>query len=391
MMERDLGFDDFEDCEIMQIINETLQLCEIVVKNHINFDSILISIIETNQVRWLLLENYSKNLDMSFLPKVRDLRLTDSKGVVELTWITDETQVYNSRESIINDTAVSPDSIPLNFERLISFSVNDFIFQLCRTPNLPPFSEKEIEEVINLKVILSRLLRFTITLNKMKAQDTRRENELSMLFHDVNNKLLTVSGLLHLIEEGENDKFVINSFKENLLSLQTYCGKFKSVMLFDDHIQMVNEEINIKTIIDEVISIYHFNIQNKKQRIKLELQEDSRVNVDPFGIKSVIDNLISNAIKYTPDGGEITIQASIDGKECKITVIDSGLGLSEKDKELVFEKYSPVHQMAAQTERGLGLGLWSSNKIIKKLGGEINVYSEGRGKGSSFEIVFPLE
>jgi signal transduction histidine kinase len=373
------------------IINEMLQLCKLIIKTYVEFDSIIISIVETNQVNWLLLKNFSNELDMSFLPKTRKLRLTDSLGIVELTWITEKTLIYNSREDIIKATAISDNLIPSGLERVISFSINDFIFQLCRTANLPPFSEVDLRKINQSKQLLSKIVNVAFTSEKMKEQEKRREKALTMLFHDANNKLFCISGLIQIIDEGEFDMKIVNSLKENVSLLTSLNKEFQLTMLSDDSIPSIVKEFEINALIDEVIRLYYPYFQKKKQNLVIEMHDDIRIKSDYLGLKRVIDNLISNSIKYTPDKGEIKIQLSIDEKECKITISDTGLGLSENDQKLVFQKYSPVHQLAVIKERGLGLGLWTSQMIMNKLGGKINVYSEGRSKGSTFKIIIPIK
>jgi len=370
------------------IMEETLQFCVFILKRHLNFDSIVISVIETNRVRWLLIENFSKNLDMSFLPASRSLKLTESPGVVELAWITEKILVYNSREEILERTAAT--NIPSNLERVISFSINDLIFQLCRTADLPPYSENDIFKVKKAKKMLLKMINLSVAMEEMKEQERRRKDASSMLFHDVTNKLSIISGLIYLIEEDGNNDPTFNSLKENVSLLETLFSKFQITMESYEELTVVIEEVEINTLIDEVIKLYNPHIQKKKHKITIKLLDNVKIKTDRLGIKRVIDNLISNGIKYTPDGGEITIQTSIDKNQFKITIIDTGHGISENDLKHVFTKYSPVHQMASQSERGLGLGLWSCQMIMNKLGGEITVNSEGRGKGSSFEVVIPL-
>ena len=99
--------------------------------------------------------------------------------------------------------------------RLVSFSINDFIFSLVRTSSSPPFSEKDIDEIKSLKQILSKMVSIAFTLDQMKTQDLRREQALAMLFHDVNNKLTCISGYLHILDEIEFDMKTFNSMKKN--------------------------------------------------------------------------------------------------------------------------------------------------------------------------------
>ncbi|MBM7786739.1 ATP-binding protein [Tenggerimyces flavus] len=113
------------------------------------------------------------------------------------------------------------------------------------------------------------------------------------------------------------------------------------------------------------------------------------VETDELRFKQVVLNLVSNAVKFTPDGGHVTVQAKVDGSELRISVTDDGPGIPVEDRERIFESF---HQggRGAPKEEGTGLGLTLSRRIVELFGGEMWLDTEV-GRGSTFGFTVPLD
>jgi len=175
-----MEIEEIDKSSIDNAINETIQLCVFMLEKQLKYDSIMISIIQTDRVKRLFLKNNSNRLDLSFIPEQRSLDLNNTKGIVEMSWTTGETFVYNSKKEIYHQTALQASKFPANLERLVSFSIQDFIFTLYRTSNLPLFSAEEINKIEELKLILSKVVQISLSLEKMRIQEKRREKTLSI-------------------------------------------------------------------------------------------------------------------------------------------------------------------------------------------------------------------
>jgi signal transduction histidine kinase len=112
------------------------------------------------------------------------------------------------------------------------------------------------------------------------------------------------------------------------------------------------------------------------------------ISVDPVRLASAVENLISNAIKYTPAGGEIIIRTMVDGSEVLIRVIDNGLGIGVDEQGKIFEPFYRGNQ-GKRFKQGMGLGLSIARDLVEAHGGKISLESEP-GKGSTFTIHLPL-
>jgi len=112
-----------------------------------------------------------------------------------------------------------------------------------------------------------------------------------------------------------------------------------------------------------------------------------KIMVDERRVKQVVFNLLSNAAKFTPDGGAIRIEGKKEGKELIISISDTGIGIAPEEQERVFEEF---HQTSNNKTPGTGLGLTVTKSIVEMHGGRIWVESEGPGKGSRFTFTLPI-
>ncbi|HSS99592.1 MAG TPA: ATP-binding protein, partial [Terriglobales bacterium] len=128
------------------------------------------------------------------------------------------------------------------------------------------------------------------------------------------------------------------------------------------------------------------------RNIMVSLQVDSRIGrllLDERRIAQVLDNLISNAIKYNQDGGAVTITAAHEGDQILISVQDTGLGISEEDQPRIFERFFRSRQGVSLKIEGSGLGLAITESIVQKHGGRI-WFESVLGQGTTFYFTLPL-
>ena len=149
-------------------------------------------------------------------------------------------------------------------------------------------------------------------------------------------------------------------------------------------------EISLEDIIDRSIAATSALFENKPFEIQKEVESGlPSVMADPDRIQQVCINLISNAVKFTEEG-EIKIKAGIDYNSLKVSVIDSGIGLTREDQKKVFNKFQQVGDTLTDKPQGTGLGLPISKQIIEHHGGDI--WAEGEvGQGSTFTFTLPVQ
>ena len=108
---------------------------------------------------------------------------------------------------------------------------------------------------------------------------------------------------------------------------------------------------------------------------------------DPKKLTQILLNLLSNANKYTPEKGKITVTSELIKDLVQVTVIDNGIGISEEDQNLLFTKFFRVENRETQRHPGTGLGLWITKSFVEMHGGTINIQSKiGEGTAISFTL-----
>jgi len=141
----------------------------------------------------------------------------------------------------------------------------------------------------------------------------------------------------------------------------------------------------VHELIGELLDLMRRELHFKRIRVKRESPDTAAtVCSDPDGLRQVLQNLISNAVAATPDGGEIEVGSRVEAGRLRLTVVDSGPGIPEKDVERIFE---PLYTTKPE---GLGLGLTISRTIVERLGGSITARNLP-GRGAAFTVELPLK
>lgn len=151
------------------------------------------------------------------------------------------------------------------------------------------------------------------------------------------------------------------------------------------------QEVGLTAIIQDIINELQPQAQSKEINLILEPSSTPiKVQADPDRTTQILINLIGNAIRYTPDGGRINIAVNQSGRNAKIAVQDSGIGIPAESLPYVFERFYRVDPSRARNSGGSGIGLTISRHLAWAMGGEIVVTSEGTNKGSTFTLTLPL-
>jgi signal transduction histidine kinase len=134
--------------------------------------------------------------------------------------------------------------------------------------------------------------------------------------------------------------------------------------------------------------------EKRGQKIQLDLHNKLETYFEKEKIYEVLNNLISNAIKYTPENGEICIKSEIKDDYYIISINDTGVGFTEAEKKLLFTQFGKIERYGQGLDleiNGSGLGLYISKELIELHGGKIWMESQGRNQGSTFYISIPIK
>ncbi len=154
------------------------------------------------------------------------------------------------------------------------------------------------------------------------------------------------------------------------------------------------ERIQLDVLAKEVFAEYERRAKEKKLNVTFQDASGGRVfpavSVNRAKIAYALEIFIDNAIKYTPAGGEVAISFGHDDRMVKVSVSDTGMGISKDDIGRVFNKFFRTPKAMRIDTEGLGIDLFMAKEVVQKHGGEVSVRSEGEGRGSVFSIALPL-
>lgn len=154
------------------------------------------------------------------------------------------------------------------------------------------------------------------------------------------------------------------------------------------HLNLRVEPVEIRQYLKEIIDLHNQVAARKGTRVLLEAVHKGKVVVDPRRLRQVVDNLISNAVKYSPPGSTVRVSALFSSDGWKVAVKDEGPGIAEEEVKLLFQDFSRLSSRPTGGEKSVGLGLAISRRVIEAHGGEIGVDSRP-GQGSTFWFTIP--
>jgi signal transduction histidine kinase len=150
-------------------------------------------------------------------------------------------------------------------------------------------------------------------------------------------------------------------------------------------------EVDLVAIVEDAVRAIRPSIEARRQKFVQTMPAQSLPMVaDPVRMVQILSNLLDNASKYTPRGGEILLSAEVRDGEVHISVSDNGIGVSPKSLAAVFEPFAQEPHAAGFSGKGLGIGLTVVRELVHLHGGRVVASSDGTGKGSQFTVTLPL-
>jgi signal transduction histidine kinase len=254
-------------------------------------------------------------------------------------------------------------------------------------------NRKLIERVKELKTLYQELQKRVAEL----TQANRAKNEfLSIVSHELRTPLTSLTGFLCVLLEGEAGP--INEQQKKFLTITKQSATRLNILIGDllDISRIESGRMNLDMGMLSMVEVLQRSAQDlrgaaDKKGISLQLDCPAVLPTvwgDPSRLQQVIDNLVSNAIKFTDKDGRVRVAGEDKGDCIKVSVSDSGIGLSKDDQEKVFDMFYQADASMRRSTGGAGLGLAIARGIVVLHGGQIWVESE-LGKGATFCFVLP--
>ncbi|ARU06936.1 hybrid sensor histidine kinase/response regulator [Comamonas serinivorans] len=229
------------------------------------------------------------------------------------------------------------------------------------------------------------------------AQERQHKDEfLAMLAHELRNPLAPLHHMLEVQKRSEGD-WALTRKARDVMERQV----LQLVRLVDDllDVNRINrgklalrmQQLSLHTVVQQAIEVCRPALEQRGHRLHVSLpQAPLTVRGDPARLTQVFGNLLTNAVKYTPTGGdlELRVDASPDG--VAVRVRDNGSGIPADQLDKIFDMFTQVDRTLERAQGGLGIGLMLVKRLVEMHGGTVRVHSEGLGRGSEFIVNLPL-
>lgn len=243
----------------------------------------------------------------------------------------------------------------------------------------------------------SRLLALVTDVSQQVRADKAREEFVSQVTHELRTPLTNIRAYTETLSSGMFDDPQVITECYNVITKETrrlsrLVEDILSVSQLEvGTMQLVIDDVDIRALLNDAVRDVRGIAESKTIDLQVVLPPklpDLKADRDKLAV--VINNLLGNALKYTPAGGHVTLSCKATGAHLQIAVRDDGIGIDPKDHGKIFEKFQRADDAAVLAETGTGIGLTTAREIVLQHGGEIAVVSR-KGEGATFTVSIPLQ
>jgi len=230
-----------------------------------------------------------------------------------------------------------------------------------------------------------------------KKIDQLKSDFVSMVAHEIKSPMNSVLALVKVIQDGlagdltEKQQEMLGRVSEKIKGLADLAAELLDLARIESGLITIEKErLNLEPLLRGQVEFYEAKAAEKKIHLSIDcLPALPPVLANKRSVEEVISNLITNAIRYTPEGGEITLSGDMEQGYVRISVKDTGFGIGKEDLDRIFERFYRVKNDQTRFITGTGLGLAIVKSIVDAHNGMIKVESEV-GKGSTFHVDLPV-
>ena len=230
---------------------------------------------------------------------------------------------------------------------------------------------------------------------KLAAADHRKDEFLATLAHELRNPLAPIRNGVHVLKNGKSsdhpDAALLAIMERQVQHLVRLVDDLLEVArITRGRIALRKESVAVADFLQQALETCQPLIDSKGHRVNVKLNEALWVFGDPLRLSQIAANIIHNAAKYTPAGGQIDIEVASDGGEAALRVRDNGMGVSAEMMPRIFDLFVQEESPTRLSDGGLGIGLALARQLAALHDGRIDAASDGPGKGSEFVVRLPL-
>jgi signal transduction histidine kinase len=270
---------------------------------------------------------------------------------------------------------------------IVSLMALAIIYLAYRYSRQTKKSMKQLED-LNAK-IFEQNARLQHTLSALQQSQEDNTKMMRVVVHDLRNPIAAIISLSDLMLQGKNSKDqveMLQMIKESGTTALQFVGDILHTNAKSE--EMEKEKIDLCEVISDSVALMSVRAKDKNQRVWLHA-ESVPVMANREKIWRVINNLIFNAIKFSPEDSRIDVSLKKNGNVAKLTIKDQGIGIPPEIKDKVFDAFTLAKRAGTSGEQSFGLGLSISRQIIEAHGGKIGFDTES-GKGTTFHIDLPV-
>lgn len=257
------------------------------------------------------------------------------------------------------------------------------------------------KELLEKKEQLEKNVKKLENAKQQVEEGSRAKSEfLSTMSHEIRTPMNAIIGMTNLLVKDDPRKDQLEQLEILDFSAKTLLSLINDVLDFSKiesgRVEFENIAFNLKNLLNGVLESFRFSAQKKDVSLYLDLDEDlpKVISGDPNRLTQILNNLVSNAVKFTEEGSVGILVEKKEGNDNHLnlifTVTDTGIGIAEEKHEEIFESFTQERTDTSRVFGGTGLGLTISKKLVELQGGTIRLESE-KGKGSTFYIELPFK
>ncbi|MFA7625663.1 MAG: HAMP domain-containing sensor histidine kinase [Candidatus Kapaibacterium sp.] len=246
------------------------------------------------------------------------------------------------------------------------------------------------------KELQSNLTKLSLYKDELEELQKQKDELFAVIIHDIKNPAALIKSLVELLTSYDlstsEQQEIINDIANTTIKIVALSQEVSRILALETNKMNLNiEACDINILVDDVFHRNQLAAKNKSINFHQELGSDLPLpEIDPQRIDEVLDNLISNAVKFTPQGGTIRIKSYKESDKIVVEINDNGLGLTEEDLKHAFQRGARLSAKPTNGEASTGLGLWIVKKLIDAHHGKVWVKSI-IGKGSTFAFSVPVK
>ena len=255
---------------------------------------------------------------------------------------------------------------------------------------------RTIERLAELAAIALTTIGLDGRLREARDESQRKDALLGFIAHELRNPLAPIKNsvqVLRTMNTNERQARLLDVIdrQANALNGLVY-DLTDAASVRNGKLALRRSQISVHDIVSQAIESANPQLEARSHRLVIHLPTEPLVITgDPRRLTQVFVNLLTNAAKYTPDGGTITISAIADGELLRVEIADSGVGISAELLPHVFELFAQARQDPARPQGGLGIGLFLVRELVHLHGGRVEAHSDGEGFGATFTVCLPLD